>query len=399
MTKLIHIVLIADVFPPLRSSGAVQLRDLSLEIIRQGHKVIVMIPSNDIEEAWSLEDMEGVGVLRLKAPQTRDTGYVRRTINEFLMPFYMLYNLRKSSLSNMRWDGIIWYSPTIFLGPIVKSLKKASGCRSYLIVRDIFPDWAVDMGLLNRGLLYRFFKRIERYQYSIADVIGVQTPANLPLFDFWASATKKRVEVLQNWLAEAPDIGCSISIADSPLAGRTIFVYAGNMGVAQGMAILIDLAEGLQDRHDIGFIFVGRGSDADVLRDDVKARGLENVIFRDEIAPSEIPGLYAQCHIGIVALDPRHKTHNLPGKFLTYMQGGLPVLASINLGNDLAKIIESEAVGRVCLDHSVETLCNLALELVDETRKDANVSARCLSLSAKLFTPESAVKQIKAALI
>lgn len=397
MTKLIRIVLIADVFPPLRSSGAVQLRDLSLEMIRQGHKVTVMIPSHDIKEAWSLEDMEGVKVLRLKAPRTRDIGYIRRTINEFLMPFAMLHNLRKSPLSNMSWDGVVWYSPTIFLGPIANSLKKKNGCRSYLIIRDIFPEWAVDMDLLSRGLSYRFFKVIERYQYSIADVIGVQTPANLPYFDSWARASERRVEVLQNWLAEAPDIGCSISVADSPLAGRTIFVYAGNMGVAQGMGILIDLAECLHDRQDIGFIFVGRGSDVHVLHDAAKVRGLDNVIFYDEIAPSEIPGLYAQCHVGIVALDPRHRTHNIPGKFLSYMQGGLPVLASINSGNDLADIIDREAVGRVCVDHSVETLRRLAIECVDEIRIDSNMSARCLSVSAKLFTPKSVVKQIIAA--
>jgi glycosyltransferase involved in cell wall biosynthesis len=372
MTKLIRIALIADVFPPLRSSGAVQLRDLSLEMIRQGHKVTVMIPSHDIKEAWSIEDMEGVEVLRLKAPRTRDIGYIRRTINEFLMPFAMLHNLRKSPISNMSWDG----------------------CRSYLIIRDIFPEWAVDMDLLSRGLPYRFFKFIERYQYSIADVIGVQTPANLPYFDSWARASERRVEVLQNWLAEAPDIGCSISVADSSLAGRTIFVYAGNMGVAQGMGILIDLAERLHYRQDIGFIFVGRGSDFHILRDDAKKRELNNVIFYDEIASSEIPGLYAQCHVGIVALDPRHRTHNIPGKFLSYMQGGLPVLASINSGNDLADIIDREAVGRACFDHSVETLQRLAIECVDETRLDSNISARCLSLSAKLFTPKSVVKQI-----
>jgi glycosyltransferase involved in cell wall biosynthesis len=171
------------------------------------------------------------------------------------------------------------------------------------------------------------------------------------------------------------------------------------MGVTQGMSILIDLAERLHDRQDIGFIFVGRGSDAEILRDDAKVRGLDNVVFYDEIAPAEIPGLYSQCQIGIVALDHRHKTHNIPGKFLSYMQGGLPVLASLNPGNDLADIIKRDAVGRVCLDHSVETLHHLAIELVDETRIDPNIAARCHFLSAKLFTPETAVKQITEALV
>jgi glycosyltransferase involved in cell wall biosynthesis len=398
MDNTMRIALIADAFPPLRTSGAVQLRDLSLEMVRQGHEPTVMIPASDIDQPWLLEDMDGVQVLRLKAPRTKDIGYVQRTIGEFLLPFMMLRNLRKSPLANVRWDGVVWYSPTIFLGPIANALKKANACRSYLIVRDIFPEWAVDMGLLGRGLPYRFFKLVEHYQYSVANVIGVQTPANLPYFDAWDSLPGRRVEVLQNWLAEAPDVGCSISVAATPLAGRTIFAYAGNMGVAQGMGILIDLAECLRDRHDMGFLFVGRGSDAQRLREDAKARGLDNVVFHDEIDPSEIPGLYAQCHVGIVALDPRHKTHNIPGKFLSYMQSGLPVLASINPGNDLTELIQREGVGRVCMDHSVDTLQRLAVELADEITSGKSVSARCRALATNLFSPDAAVKQIIAAL-
>lgn len=399
MAQSMRIALVADVFPPLRSSGAVQLRDLSLELLRQGHQPTVMIPASDIETPWVLEDMQGVQVLRLKAPKTKDMGYVHRTINEFLMPFAMRRSLRKSPLADVRWDGVVWYSPSIFLGPMASSLKKASACRSYLIIRDIFPEWAVDMGLLGRGLPYRFFKMIERYQYSVADVIGVQTPANLPYFSAWKTQTGRRVEVLQNWLAEAPDVGCSISVAEGPLAGRTIFVYAGNMGVAQGMDIVMNLAERLRERKDVGFIFVGRGSDAQRLREDAKTRGLDNVLFYDEIDPSEIAGLYAQCHVGIVALDPRHKTHNIPGKFLSYMQSGLPVLASINPGNDLAQMIEHEGVGRVCTDHSVDTLLNLAGALLIDIAGDSNMELRCKALSAKLFSPAAVVKQIAAALV
>lgn len=205
--------------------------------------------------------------------------------------------------------------------------------------------------------------------------------------------------MLQNWCADAPDAGCSISVADGPLAGRTIFVYAGNMGVAQGMDILIDLAERLHSRQDIGFLFVGRGSDAQRLCEKAKLRGLDNVVFNDEIEPTEIPGLYAQCHIGIVALDPRHKTHNIPGKFLSYMQGGMPVLASINPGNDLAEMIARERVGRVCTDHSVDALQRLAVELVNEIKTDIALTARCRALTVKLFSPEAVVRQIASALV
>ena len=394
-----RIALIADVFPPLRSSGAVQLRDLSHELVRQGHQLTVMIPASDLKTPWLLEDIDGVKVLRLKAPKSKDMGYVRRTLGELLMPFAMRRNLQKSPLADVRWDGVIWYSPTIFLGPIVSFLKRASNCRSYLIIRDIFPEWAVDMGLLGRGLPYRFFKAVERYQYSVANVIGVQTPANLPYFSKAGLKPGQQVEVLQNWLAHASNTGCSISVTNSALAGRTIFVYAGNMGVAQGMGILIDLAERLRSRDDIGFLFVGRGSEAKILCDEAIRRGLGNVVFYDEIAPAEIPGLYAQCHAGIVALDPRHKTHNVPGKFLTYMQAGLPVLASINPGNDLIQMIERERVGRVCTDQSVANLEALVGRLVDEIKADTDMPVRCKALSAKLFAPEAAVKQITSALL
>lgn len=393
-----RVALIADVFPPLRSSGAVQLRDLSLELVRQGHKVTVMIPASELDQPWLLEDMKGVEVLRLKAPRTKDTGYVRRTLAELLMPFIMLRSFRKSPFAQVRWDGVVWYSPSIFLGPMASALKKASACRSYLIIRDIFPEWAVDMGLMGRGLPYRFFQAIARYQYSVADVIGVQTPGNLSYFEGWKNQPGRRLEVLQNWLAEAHDVGCSISLAEGPLAGRTIFVYAGNMGVAQGMGILLELAERLRERRDIGFVFVGRGSDAQRLREQARVRGLDNVCFHDEIDPSEIAGLYAQCDVGIVALDPRHKTHNIPGKFLSYMQSGLPVLANINPGNDLAGLIESERVGRVCTTHSVEALQRLAEELVLEIAADRDFSARCRALSARLFSPEAVVRQVTTAL-
>lgn len=393
-----RIVLIADTFPPLRTSGAVQLRDLAREFVRQGHALTVLLPSSDIVGPWVMEDFDGARLIRLKAPKTKDIDHVRRTINEFLMPFSMLRNLRRSPLVGETWDGVVWYSPTIFLGPVASALKKSGGCRGYLIIRDIFPEWAVDMGLMGRGLPYRFFAAVARYQYSVADVIGVQTAGNLAYFNDGSKGSGRRLEVLQNWLADAPVSNCSISLAETRLAGRRIFVYAGNMGIAQGMDIFLDLAEHLRSRQDLGFLFVGRGSHARRLADDAESRGLDNVLFHDEIHPDEIPGLYAQCTVGLVALDPRHKSHNIPGKFLTYMQSGLPVLANINAGNDLADMIRQENVGRVSEAGAIETLERLALELIHDLDTDVGIKSRCRALYSTLFSPEMAARQIVAAL-
>jgi glycosyltransferase involved in cell wall biosynthesis len=396
--KLMRVVLVADTFPPMRTSGAVQLRDLAQEFARQGHTLTVMLPAAGLIAPWSLEDFDGVQVLRLRAPKTKDINYVQRTINEFLMPFAMLRNLRKSTLGQERWDGMVWYAPSIFFGPIANALKKASGCKGYLIIRDIFPEWAADMGLMGRGLPYKFFKAVANYQYSVADVIGVQTPGNEAYFKNWQQRAGRKLEVLQNWLADAPDAGCSIEIAKTPLAGRKVFVYAGNMGVAQGMDILLDLAEKLIHRTDVGFLFVGRGSDVKKLAADAQARDLQNVLFEDEIHPDEIPGLYAQCHVGLIALDPRHKSHNIPGKFLSYMQSGLPVLANINAGNDLVQVITEERVGQVCKNNRLEDLLELTEKLLCQIEVDNDLHDRCKSLFTRDFRVDKTVKQILKAL-
>lgn len=394
-----RVALIADAFPPLRTSGAVQLRDLSREFLNQGHEITVILPSAEIEHSWLLEDIEGIRVLRLRAPKTKDIGYVRRTFAEFFMPFCMKRNLNKSSVAKERWDGVVWYSPSIFHGPLIRSIKLASNCRSYLIIRDIFPQWAADMGLMSkRGLIYLFFNAVASYQYSIADIIGVQTPGNLDYFKGWAVKSNRQLEVLQNWLFDSPTGECSISLTKTKLAGRKIFVYAGNMGVAQGSGTFLDLAELLQVRLDVGFLFVGRGSGAEKLAEDARLRGIDNVLFYDEIHPDEIRGLYAQCAVGLVALDPKHRSHNIPGKFLTYMQAGLPVLARINPGNDLVEIIKKYNVGRVNIDSDQSSLGAQARELLELLDIDPNTKDRCRNLYLELFSPEMAVKKIVYAL-
>ncbi len=374
------------------------MRDLAREFAAQGHEPVVLVPDGTIAKPWQLDAMDGIPVLRLRALPVRDINYLRRAFSEFILPWAMLYGLRRSPLKSWRWDAIVWYSPSIFLGPLVTSLKRSSGCRSYLILRDIFPEWAVDLGLLKRGFAYRVFKRIERQQHEAADVIGIQAPSNRIYLTEMERDRTRSVEVLWNWLAPATNSGCSIDVASTPLAGRTIFVYAGNMGVAQGVDVLLDLAVRLKDRRDIGFLFVGRGSEVPRLRATAAERGMDNALFYDEIDSEEIPGLLSQCDVGLLVLDPRHKTHNIPGKFLAYVQSGLPVLARINPNNDLVGLIEKEGVGHVDLVGSLDSLAAFAEAMADDKASRERMAVRGHSLAQRLFSPATAVSQIVAAL-
>jgi glycosyltransferase involved in cell wall biosynthesis len=394
----VQIVLIADAYPPIKTSGAVQIRDLVSELGRQGHSVTVLLPDATLADNWHMDKQGNLTILRLKAPVTKDVSYFKRAIGEYLLSFFMFKNLKKSPLKEMTWDAVIWYSPSIFFGSLVKKIKAESKCNAYLILRDIFPEWAVDMGLLSRGFIYRYFKKIERFQYLQADTIGVQTPSNLDYFHKEQESFNGEVEVLNNWLSISAPGNCSIKIEETALAGRKIFVYTGNIGIAQGMDILIDLANELRVDSKVGFVFVGRGSAVEQIRQKALAYGLDNILFFDEIDPDEIPGLLAQCHVGLVALDPRHRNDNIPGKFLAYMQAGLPVLANINAGNDLERIINENDVGKVVNDNSLEKLTQFASELIADENSDLMVGERCKSMSASAFSSEAAVKQIIKAL-
>jgi len=389
------IVLVADAYPPSRSSAAIQLKDLALEFLRQGITPTVITPDSGLQDASGLVELDGISVLRLKTLEHKNIGRIRRAIAEILMPFFMIRNFRNSALKNAHWDAVIWYSPTIFLGPFIYCLKKQNACPSYLILRDIFPAWALDLGLIKKGLIYYFFKIFERFQYAIADCIGVQAIGNLDYFKSWPGHTLKKIEVLQNWLSAKPPSHCSIDVLTLPIANRKIFVYAGNMGAAQGMRDLLVLAEALLERSDIGFLFIGRGSDMELLRLDAISRGLVNTVFCDEIDADQIPGLYAQCHVGMITLDARHKTHNIPGKFLSYLQSGLPVMAIVNHGNELQLIVDKYQVGRATTDRTKENLKILANSLLDEIAlQDCYIELRCKNLATKLFSSQVAVEQI-----
>jgi glycosyltransferase involved in cell wall biosynthesis len=396
MNRPLQIAVISTDYPPLRTSAAVMLRDLVQQFSALGHRPVVIVPSLTSDRPWTVERLEGIEVLRVAAPPTRASTHLRRAIAEMWLPFAMLRNVRKSPLRSVKWDLLVWYSPPIFFGPLIWALRRASGARTYLILRDIFPEWALDLGLVKKGPSYLLLKAFAAFQYAISDTIGVQTESNLSYLANWTKSSRRRIEVLRNWTAPTPNVGCSIEIARTALAGRKIFAYIGNMGLAQGMDIFIELIESLRHREDIGFVFVGRGTEFSSLVAERTSRALDNVLFFGEIDPSEIPGLLAQCRVGLVALHPDHKTHNIPGKFVSYVQYGLPVLARANAGNDLVGLIENEGVGRVYVGHSVDGLKRLAEEMIDDDALRDSMSERGKQLGLRMFSPETAARQIVA---
>lgn len=393
-----NLLLIADAFPPIRTSAAIHIKDLAIELNAQGHAIVVLVPSRDILQSIDVSRTNYYQLVRVKGFKTKGVGYVRRLIAEIANPLLMLYRIWSSNVLPQKIDGIIWYSPSIFFSPLISRLASQFNCSSYLISRDLFPRWALDLGILKKGVLYQFLKWRELSQYKVADVIGIQAPGNTIFFNEFSKKIQSKIEVLWTWTSTISQSQCSIELTKTKLAGRKIFLYSGNVGVAQNMRSILELALLLKDRMDVGFLIVGRGDDMLALKQFAARENLENILFNDEIDSSEIPSLCAQCHIGIVSLDLRHKTHNIPGKFLTYMNSGLPVLAKINPGNDLIGLISEYGVGVSVTSEDPVVLGAAVDRLLLKLSSDRDVSIRCKRLAEELFSTARAAKQITKAL-
>jgi glycosyltransferase involved in cell wall biosynthesis len=393
-------MIIADAFPPMQTSAAVHMHELALELIRQGHDVTAITSTALNKESLKIDHSCGYRLVLVYAPMVRNVSYIRRALSEFISPYIMYFRLRSNPIFDEYFEGIIWYSPTIFFGPLVMRLKVRYACPAYLVLRDMFPDWAVDLGLIKKGLPYYFLKLVELRQYKVASFIGIQAPGNFKYFEvgpFKKFASK--VELLWTWITPVIlPVKCSIDLSKTTLTGRINFVYAGNMGIAQDFDFILSLADLYKNRSDIGFVFIGRGSEVERLKVLALKSAMKNVLFFDEIDSIEISTLYAQCSIGLVALDPRHKSNNIPGKFLSYIESGLPVLARLNPGNDLEKLISNNQVGMCYTGSDIDEFKIVANKLIEMLQGDQNISIRCKNLAHTFFSTENAAIQIVSAL-
>ena len=388
-----RVALISENFYPVNNSGATQLWDLAVELGRQGIELTVFTPVAGTSRPIDVTRGAGFQICRVKCLATKDVGMCRRLLAESVMPFISLWRIYRSQFKFNEWNAVIWYSPSIFWGPLVYVFKSRSHCPSYLILRDIFPEWAIQMGLIRNPLLVSYFQAVAKFQYRQADIIGCQANGDRVFIEKYGGQHHAKLELLDNWLSSAC-LSSSPITSDNFAPGKKVFIYAGNMGIAQNLGKILDLAERFRERSDVLFLFVGGGSEKQHLVRVSDAKKLNNVMFQDEMGASDVRGLLRACDIGIVSLDPRLKTSNIPGKFLTYLREGLPTLAIINEGNDLAELITKKNVGSVCVTDELDTLVELAQDLLGNISIDSQFSSRCKSLFESKFDVKRAATQI-----
>jgi O26-antigen biosynthesis N-acetyl-L-fucosamine transferase len=389
-----RILLFVVYYLPSTSSAAKLIHDLASELSNRGHDVTVVAPDPAIETDIQLDYDHTVRVLRVKTGEIKSVSRILRGYREMSLS-KILWKRACSFFNENTFDLIIYYSPTIFFGPLVKRLKRQYGCPAYLILRDIFPEWAVDAGILKEGLFYRLLKQYEKINYDAADIIGIQSPANKLYFSNTGIDKKYRIEVLYNWMSLNEDCGPTGRVREKlGLDGKVIFFYGGNIGVAQDIDNIVRVAERLKHMPEAHFLLVGEGSEVPRLTREIQRIGLKNFSIHPAVEQRDYMRMIADIDVGMISLDRNLKTHNFPGKMLGYLYHAKPILASINPGNDLQEMLQAHEAGLVCLNGDDETFYKYALQLIKNPARRVQMGRNGRNLLEGTFSVSAAASQI-----
>jgi glycosyltransferase involved in cell wall biosynthesis len=389
-----RILILVDCYLPNTKSCVTLTHDLAVELARQQHDVVLMAPIAEAAEQMTVERTENFTVVRVRTGAIKDVPRPIRALRELAMP-HMLWHASQDLLRSQRIDLVIYYSPSIFFAPLVRRVKTIWHCPAYLVLRDIFPKWARDCGVLKDGLVFGFFQREAIRQYDQADVIGVESEGNVRYFAGQLSEKHYKVEVLSNWMSL--DGGATAKGGHRQRLGwdgKVIFFYGGNMGVAQGMESVVDLMRAMRSDDRVRFLLVGEGSEVPRIRDVAEREGLKNLVLLPPVDQHTYLSMLAEADVGVVSLAANLTTHNVPSKALPYMYFSLPILASLNPGNDLLRVISATESGFSFDTRNRTGLAEAARKLVADASLRRRLGSNARQLLESRFSAQAAAQQI-----
>lgn len=385
-------LIVDDYMPHSIKVAAKMMHELACEFISQGHEVTVITPFPELNKKMEVSVLDGVTVCRFKSGEIKNVGKVKRAINETLLSYYAWKSF-KSYLADNKHDIIVYYSPSIFWGGLVNKLKKIWDVPSYLILRDLFPQWAIDQKLIREGsMIEKYFRFFEKRNYSVADSIGLMSKNNLEWFQKNAT-TDTSLEVFFNWAANIPVEPQKNYKKSLDIENKVVYFYGGNIGHAQDMMNIVRLAKSMSSYEKAHFVLVGAGDEEELVRNAIENENLTNMTLLPPIGQDDFKQMLAEFDVGLFTLHKDHSTHNFPGKLLGYMVQSMPILGSINEGNDLKEILEGHEAGLITINGDDEILLANAIKFLDEDyRKKIGKNAQELLKST--FSVETAASQI-----
>lgn len=328
--------------------------DLMREFIKRGNDVYIASPTERrFGKPTHLIDSPNCHILKIKTLNIQKTNIIEKGIGTLLLENQFDRAIRKY-WGDINFDLVLYATPPITFNKVIERIKKRCGCRSYLMLKDIFPQNAVDLGMMKNGsLLHKMFRRKEERLYQISDRIGCMSPANCEyVIKHNPDVDPAKVELCPNAVkpVEIPQLideeRNELLVKFGIPTNKILFIYGGNLGKPQGVDFLLKVAEANEKNSGGHIIIVGSGTEYPKI-----ARWFEdykpvNSTLLSALPKHEYDSLIRACHVGLIFLDPRFTIPNFPSRLLSYLENSMPVLLATDHNTDMGRIAEREGFGR-----------------------------------------------------
>ena len=369
-------------FSDIEERGIYQ--DLMRKFRDEGHEVYIVCPvERRLGFKTSLMKNRGVHVLNVKTLNIQKTNIVEKGIGTLLIERQFKTAIKKN-LSNVKFDLITYSTPPITFTNVVKYLKQNNPqAISYLQLKDIFPQNAVDMKMFGKNSIFNwYFRRKEKTLYGVSDYIGCMSPANVKFVMAHNPEVEAcRVEVAPNSIELNNNIvepgqerseWVYIRKKYNLPINRPIFIYGGNLGKPQGIDYLIKCLDAVKNRLDCYFVVVGSGTEKDKLDDWYERHDHDKnlaVKVMSYLPKEDYDMLVKYCDVGLIFLDHRFTIPNYPSRLLSYLENKMPVICATDVNTDIGKIAEENGYGYWCESVNSKDFVALVDKMLASDRK------------------------------
>ena len=342
--------------------------DLMRKFRNEGHQVVIVTPRERRSgEHTDLTEVDGVKILGVHTLNLQKTSIIEKGVGQVLVES-QFKNAIKKHLAGQTFDLILYSTPPITLIGAVRYLKKRNPqARTYLLLKDIFPQNAVDIGMMSKtgvkGLLYKHFRKQEKQLYKVSDYIGCMSPANVEyVLKHNPEIERQRVEVAPNsYEIQEPIVLTqeqreAIRQKYNLPTDRPIFVYGGNLGRPQGIPFLIKCLDANSNREDCHFLVVGNGTEFGRMENWYKENNPKNVSLYNRLPKEDYDQLVRACDVGLIFLDYRFSIPNYPSRLLPYLMEKKPIIAATDPNCDTGSIAEQNGYGFWCPSNDVAAI-------------------------------------------
>ena len=339
--------------------------DLIRKFRDEGHQVTIVTPRERRSgEHTNLKEVDDVHILGVRTLNLQKTNAIEKGIGQVLVETQFKKAIKKH-LGNLKADLILYSTPPITFPKVIQYLKKTNPqAKTYLLLKDIFPQNAVDLGMMSKsgvkGFLYRFFRKKEKKLYALSDNIGCMSPANVRyVIDHNPEVNPEKVEVAPNSYERVEqtvlteDERRSIREKYQLPVDRPIFIYGGNLGKPQGIPFLIKCLDANAERQDCHFVVVGNGTEYGKLETWFKSKQPKSVSVFQRLPKEDYDQLVRACDVGLIFLDYRFTIPNYPSRLLPYLMEKKPIIAATDPNCDTGSIADQNYYGYWCPSNDV----------------------------------------------